>query len=85
MRQQMLSPVAGSRWLWPTPRSRTVTAVSPSGYKALSPEANPFQHARSAIFEYLEGFYNRRRRHSTLGFRSPADFEADHRAATLAA
>ena len=43
------------------------------------------QHARSAIFEYLEGFYNRYRRHSTLGFRSPADFEADHRAATLAA
>jgi transposase InsO family protein len=43
------------------------------------------QHARSAIFYYLEGFYNRQRRHSTLGFRSPADFEADHRAATLAA
>jgi transposase InsO family protein len=43
------------------------------------------QHARSAIFHYLEGFYNRHRRHSTLGFRSPADFEADHRAATLAA
>jgi transposase InsO family protein len=43
------------------------------------------QHARSAIFAYLEGFYNRHRRHSTLGFRSPADFEANYRAATLAA
>lgn len=32
--------------------------------------------AQSAIFEYVEVFYNRRRRHSTLGYLSPADFEA---------
>ena len=32
--------------------------------------------ARSAIFEYVEVFYNRQRRHSTLGYLSPADFEA---------
>jgi len=31
--------------------------------------------AGSAIFEYLEGFYNRRRLHSALGYRSPADYE----------
>jgi putative transposase len=31
--------------------------------------------ARSAIFEYLEGFYNRRRLHSALGYRSPANYE----------
>jgi putative transposase len=31
--------------------------------------------ARAALFEYLEVWYNRRRRHSTLGYRSPADFE----------
>ena len=43
------------------------------------------QHARSAIFHYVEGFYNRLRRHSTLNYLSPADFEADHLAATLAA
>lgn len=30
---------------------------------------------RSAIFEYIEAFYNRRRRHSTLGYLSPAAFE----------
>jgi transposase InsO family protein len=31
--------------------------------------------ARSAIFEYVEGFYNRTRLHSTLGYESPASFE----------
>jgi transposase InsO family protein len=33
------------------------------------------QEARTAIFEYLEGFYNRARRHSTLGYLSPMEFE----------
>jgi transposase InsO family protein len=33
------------------------------------------QHARTAIFEYVEGFYNRTRRHSTLGYLSPVEFE----------
>jgi putative transposase len=33
------------------------------------------QAARTAIFEYLETFYNTRRLHSALGYRSPADFE----------
>ncbi len=31
--------------------------------------------ARTAIFEYLEMFYNRRRRHSSLGYLSPVEFE----------
>ena len=31
--------------------------------------------ARSAVFEYLEGFYNRRRLHSSLGYVSPEVFE----------
>jgi putative transposase len=35
-------------------------------------------HARAAIFEYLEAFYNRVRRHSSLGFLSPAEFERAH-------
>ncbi|WFE66011.1 IS3 family transposase [Micromonospora sp. WMMD714] len=33
------------------------------------------QAARQAIFEYIEGWYNTRRRHSTLGYLSPAAFE----------
>ena len=31
--------------------------------------------AKSAIAAYIDGFYNSRRRHSTLGFVSPIDFE----------
>lgn len=31
--------------------------------------------ARAAIFDYIEAFYNRQRRHSALDFLSPADFE----------
>ena len=31
--------------------------------------------ARHAIFDYIEAFYNLRRRHSSLGYLSPADFE----------
>ena len=43
------------------------------------------QQARTAIFEYIEAFYNRQRRHSTLGYLSPADFEDRyHRQATAA-
>jgi putative transposase len=35
------------------------------------------QIARSAIFEYIEGFYNTRRRHSALGHLSPSEYEED--------
>ena len=31
--------------------------------------------ARQAVFEYIEVFYNRKRIHSALGYRSPADYE----------
>lgn len=34
--------------------------------------------ARQALFGYLEVWYNRQRRHSTLGYQSPADFEQRH-------
>ncbi len=36
------------------------------------------QEARTAVFDYLEVFYNRERLHSTLGHRSPEEFERDY-------
>lgn len=34
--------------------------------------------ARMALFEWIEGWYNRHRRHSSLGYRSPANYERAH-------
>ena len=36
---------------------------------------NTPQEARSTVFEFLEGWYNRHRRHSALGYLSPVEFE----------
>ena len=36
------------------------------------------REAKIAVFDYLETFYNPRRRHSALGHISPAAFEAKH-------
>jgi putative transposase len=41
--------------------------------------------ARMAVFEYIEAFYNSRRRHSGLDYLSPANFERRARRATIAA
>jgi len=38
------------------------------------------EDAKAKIFEYIEVFYNWERRHSSLDFKSPVDFE---RTATL--
>ena len=38
--------------------------------------ADTGQAATSAIFDYIEGWYNTRRRHSTLSYLSPATFES---------
>lgn len=40
--------------------------------------------ARAAIFDFIEGWYNTRRRHSSIGYVSPAAFERAHRTATIA-
>jgi putative transposase len=34
-----------------------------------------WEAAKTAVFEYIEGFYNRVRRHSSLGYLSPSDYE----------
>lgn len=49
-----------------------------SRFKAELVQGVPFEnlnHARSKIFEYIEVYYNRKRRHSALGYESPENFE----------
>jgi putative transposase len=56
-------------------------AMAESFFASLECEVLDRQHfktreeARMAIFEYLESWYNRHRRHSSLGYCSPVDFE----------
>ena len=35
------------------------------------------REARAALFEYIEIFYNQRRRHSSIGYRTPAQARRD--------
>ena len=41
--------------------------------------------ARLAVFDYIEAFYNPQRRHSALGYLSPAEFERRYRSQTITA
>ena len=56
-------------------------AAMESFFHTLKTEHIYFEHyqtreqAKQSIFEYVEVFYNRKRRHSTLGSLSPCDFE----------
>ena len=34
-----------------------------------------FEEAKKDVFKYVEMFYNRRRRHASLGYVSPAEYE----------
>jgi putative transposase len=41
--------------------------------------------ARSAVFSFIEGFYNPRRRHSSIGYLSPIEYERRHQAVNVVA
>jgi len=36
------------------------------------------ENVRAAVFEWIETWYNRRRRHSSLGYLSPLEYESQH-------
>ncbi len=54
-------------------------AVSESFFSTVKSELGDafesYGHAKMELFDYIELFYNQRRRHSTLGQISPAEFE----------
>lgn len=56
-------------------------APSESFFGTLKTEMVYFEHfrtreeAKSALFDYIEVFYNRQRRHSAIAYQSPAEFE----------
>lgn len=60
-------------------------ALAESFFGSFKAEAMPLDgwasrtEAERAIFSWLEVFYNRRRRHSSLGYRSPVDYETQQR------
>ena len=52
-----------------------------SRYKAELLEGGAFRdlaEARAETFNYIEGYYNRVRRHSALGYKSPEEFEREY-------
>ncbi len=53
-----------------------------SRFKAELIEGGVFEdieQSRSEIFSYIEGYYNRTRLHSSLGYKSPMEFEMELR------
>jgi len=56
-------------------------AMAESFFHTLNTELTQFEHyetraaARQSIFEYIEMFYNRIRRHSALNYKSPLEYE----------
>jgi|SoiMethySBSTD1v2_1073268.scaffolds.fasta_scaffold00274_43 integrase-like protein len=67
-------------------RSKADNAVVESFFRTLKSDLDHVvwtsrHEAAAAIGHYIDAYYNPRRLHSTLGDRSPAQFEREHRAA----
>jgi putative transposase len=74
---------AGIAASWSRPRNCWDNAVVESFFATLKTEALPAtggfdspEHAYLTLFDYIEIFYNRERRHSSLNFVPPATYEA---------
>jgi len=57
-------------------RLHRVVLEQPQVRDGLSPQVCDSGRARTALFDYIESFYNRTRLHSSLGFVSPVTFES---------
>ena len=61
-------------------------AVAESFFGTLEQELAPdllwadLEEARAAVSNYIHRYYNIKRRHSTLGYKTPVEFEANHQA-----
>jgi hypothetical protein len=67
-------------------RSKADNAVVESFFRTLKSDLDHVvwtsrHEAAASIGHYIDAYYNPRRLHSTLGDRSPAQFEREHRAA----
>jgi hypothetical protein len=54
-----------------------------TNYQTDRPHLKTHVEAKRAVFAFIEGFYNPRRRHSSLGYVSPADYERAYESRAL--
>jgi len=74
LRQQAITPSmsrAGNCWDNAVMESFFATLKAELPQRVFASQAA----ARQAVFDYIERFYNRQRRHSSLNYRSPAEYE----------
>lgn len=76
--------VAGIRADRRSVRKLGVGAIECERERCRLPRFKTQAEARTAIFQFVEGFCNPRRRHSALGYLSPAEFERRHARAKAA-
>ena len=57
--------------------------TAPDAAKPLCLKARQRLMTGGAVFAFIEGFYNLRRRHSSIGYLSPIDYERRHQAAAV--
>ena len=65
---------------WDNAVAESFFATLDAELRATADWATPVE-AEAAVREFIVGWYNPRRRHSTLGYRSPIDYELELRAA----
>src|SRR3954462_12939539 len=75
----------GDRWRRARQRRGRELLRHPRVRTARPPPLADRQTLRTAVFDFIEVFYNRKRRHSTLDYTSPANYEQPHASAAPAA